>query len=273
MRLLHLLQKLMRRRRSRRVVYTCLFGYSERFNDFTYERDADVDFICFTDDPELRSEFWTIRFVPSINPDPAKAAKQVKALPHIFLPEYDCSLYIDNTVQLQARPRYFFDHVLAASSSPLVCFRHPERACVYDEADEVVRLGLDEPARVHEQMEQYRRAGYPTKNGLAQGSFLLRRHNDRSLVPVMNDWFAQVSRYSRRDQLALNPAMWAHGLEPTYIPLKFRQNDLLDWPVVKGNRLPRDFDDVRYLELNRDVQINPRRHFLYEGAAQGRRYK
>ena len=44
---------------TKRVVYTCLFGHSELFNDFEYERD-DIDFVCFTDDPELRSDFWKI---------------------------------------------------------------------------------------------------------------------------------------------------------------------------------------------------------------------
>ena len=52
-----------RRARPRRVVYTCLFGFSEHFNDFVYERD-DIDFVCFTDDPELRSRFWTVKLLP-----------------------------------------------------------------------------------------------------------------------------------------------------------------------------------------------------------------
>jgi hypothetical protein len=31
--------------RPRCVVYTCLFGQSEAFNDFVYERSGDIDFI------------------------------------------------------------------------------------------------------------------------------------------------------------------------------------------------------------------------------------
>jgi len=57
----------------KRVVYTCLFGHSELFNDFTYERDG-IDFICFTDDPELRSDFWKIELLPRKILDPARAA-------------------------------------------------------------------------------------------------------------------------------------------------------------------------------------------------------
>lgn len=58
------------------------------------------------------------------------------------------------------------------------------------------------------------------------------------------------------------------------MPLNFYENDLLKWPIIaNGQRLPRDFDDDRYLQLNPDVTSDPRRHFLREGAAQGRSYK
>jgi hypothetical protein len=66
------------------VVYTCLFGHSELFNDFKYDRDG-IDFVCFTDDPELRSDFWKIELVPRQLLQPALATKRIKALPHVYL--------------------------------------------------------------------------------------------------------------------------------------------------------------------------------------------
>jgi alkaline ceramidase TOD1/glycosyltransferase MUCI70-like protein len=261
------------RRRVRRVVYTCLFGYSERFNDFSYADAEDIDFICFTDDAQLSSSFWQMRFVPSGLLDPARQAKRFKTSPHRFLPDYDWSLYIDNIVRLKASPRQIFDQYLAGATSPYVCFRHHARDCVYAEADEVIRLKFDDPARVQAQMDLYRRLGYPAHNGLAKGAFILRRHEDPILQPVMERWFEQILCHSKRDQLSLNPVMWKFRFEPSYLPLKFFDFDLLDWPIVKGARLPRDFDDGRYLRLNPDVTSDPRRHFLNEGAAQGRLYK
>jgi Protein of unknown function (DUF616) len=123
-----LLRRLRGRARPRRVVYTCLFGFSEHFNDFRYRRDG-IDFICFTDDPTLRSKFWSMRRVPRRELDPARMAKRIKALPHRSLPEYDWSLYIDNTVRLKVAPAQLFDELLAPAASPRVCFRHPERDC------------------------------------------------------------------------------------------------------------------------------------------------
>lgn len=267
------LRSLNPRARPRRVVYTCLFGYSEHFNDFAYQRD-DIDFVCFTDDPELRSDFWSVKLVPKSLFDPPRAAKEIKALPHRFLPHHDWSLYLDNTIRLKVTPARLFDELLAPSRSPLVCFRHPQRDCVYLEAEEVIAFGYDRPERVREQMWRYRRLGYPPHNGLAKLAFLLRRHRDPGLPPLLERWHQQVLRYSVRDQLSFNPVAWFAGFDIGYLDLAFESYDLLDWPIIRhGVRLPRDFDDERYLALNPDVSGDARRHYLYQGAAERRQYK
>jgi hypothetical protein len=258
----------------RRVVYTCMFGHSELFNDFEYERDG-IDFICFTDDPELRSDFWKIELLPRRALDPARAAKKIKALPHIYLTQYDHSLYVDNTIRLKVSPARLFEEHLAPATSPLVCFRHPERDCVYAEAKVVLSIGFDTPERVNPQMALYRHLGYPEHNGLASSGMLLRRHQDPALQRVMDSWHEQILCHSRRDQLSLLPVCWLENFEPDYIPLEF--DELLDWPLIKhGLRVPRDFDDALYLELNPDLAgltIDPRKHYLLYGQNENRKYR
>jgi hypothetical protein len=260
----------------RRVVYTCLFGHSELFNDFEYQRDG-IDFVCFTDDPELRSDFWKIELLPRRVLDPARAAKKIKALAHIYLAQYDCSLYIDNTVRLKVAPKRLFDEFLAPAKSPLVCFRHPERACIYDEAKVVLSLGFDTPERVNAQMALYRYLGYPANNGLAKSTLLLRQHRDPKLQAVMNTWHEQVLCHSRRDQLSMLPSCWFEYLELEYLPIRFDDYELLAWPVIKDDlRLPRDFDEALYLELNPDlasVNMDLRKHYLLWGLTENRKYR
>ncbi|WP_375415498.1 glycosyltransferase domain-containing protein [uncultured Bradyrhizobium sp.] len=260
----------------RRVVYTCLFGHSELFNDFSYDRDG-IDFVCFTDDPELRSDFWKIELLPRRVLDPARAAKKIKALAHLYLAQYDCSLYLDNTVRLKAEPKRMFEQYLAPSKSPLVCFRHFERDCVYDEAKAVLSLSYDTPGRVNPQMALYRHLGYPARNGLAKSTLLLRRHQDPALQRVMNVWHEQVLCHSRRDQLSLLPACWFEDFELEYMPVRFDAYELMEWPVIKDNlRVPRDFDDALYLELNPDlamIGMDLRKHYLLSGQNEHRPYR
>ncbi len=263
-------------RRSRRVVYTCLFGYSEALNAFPREPDDRIDHICFTDDPDLRSDVWRVVCMPRTLLDPVREAKRIKIRAHRFLADYDESLYIDNTVRLKKPARVLFEQYIDRSAAPLAMFRHPWRGCVYDEAQAVIDAGFDTADNVNAQMAFYRSAGHPVAAGLYTAAFLLRRHHDPSLVALMETWFEQVVRYSYRDQLSFPVAVRLHGFRPMIIDSGFLANDILEWPVVHGERLPRDFDDLRYLGLHPDVKeagINPRRHFMETGRAEGRSYK
>ena len=263
--------------RGRRILYTCLFGYSEKFNDFVYERDPTIDFICFTDMSELESAFWRIEKVARGELDAARAAKQRKILPHRFLSDYDASLYVDNTVRLKMAPAEIFERYLDHSRSPFVCFRHPWRQCVYDEAREVISLGFDKPDRVNTQMKRYRELGYPQGNGFWKGAFLLRRHNNPAVICTMETWFDQVLSYSHRDQLSLPVAAWLNRFKPELVGLDFTNNEILEYPYPPDAlRLPRMFDDELYLRLNPDVRaanMDPRRHYLLHGAAEGRLFQ
>jgi hypothetical protein len=91
----------------------------------------------------------------------------------------------------------------------------------------------------------------------------------------MNTWHEQVFCHSRRDQLSLLPACWLENFEPEYMPHSF--DGLLDWPVIKdGLRVPRDFDDAVYLELNPDLAgltMDPRKHYLLHGQREHRKYQ
>jgi hypothetical protein len=259
---------------ARRVVYTCLFGYSEAFNDYAYEADGDIDFICFTDDPNLTSEPWQIRFAPKGLLDAPRASKRIKHLPHRYLPSYGESLYIDNTMHLKTAPRALFDDLLPPAGSPWTVFRHPWRQCVYDEAMEVIRINYDDRQRIEPQTQFYQRLGYPRTNGLVTSSVLLRRHNDPAVIAVGEDWFQQILRHSLRDQISFNVVAWHHRFEFGYHDLQFLNNEYVERPVHSGPRVPGDFNDEVYMALNPDViGIDPRQHYLMFGIGEGRRYK
>lgn len=78
-------------------VYTALFGDYEALNEQPVRRNSHLQFICFTNDPGLKSDSWEIvQAEPLFSMDPIRSQRQYKMLPHRFLPEYSVSLYIDN---------------------------------------------------------------------------------------------------------------------------------------------------------------------------------
>lgn len=258
---------------NRHAVYTCMFGYSEFFADFDYG-DPGVDYVCFTDDPLLKSNVW--RFVLVNNPamDSARLSKRYKHLPHLFLPEYDRSLYIDNTVKLKVTPSSIFERF---KDDQMVSLRHPERNCVYAEADVVKKALYDDLEIIDRQMELYRSLRYPVNNGLNANPFLLRDHNSMDMRNTCFEWHSQLLRFSKRDQLSWNFCVWLTGFSSTTVDEDVHSNSMFDWPIlVFPARLPRDFNDDVYLSINPDVKsagMNPRRHYLHYGIGEKRRYR
>ena len=260
----------------RRVVYTCLFGYSEAFADQHYEKDGHTDFICFTDDDSLRSDMWTFRYVDPGLLGPVRTAKMMKIMAHRFLRGYEASIYLDNTVRMVAPYSETFAR-LERSDNSMITFRHPWRSCVYKEAEAVKDAGYDDPAIIDAQMKHYRSIGYPENAGLIFGGFQARRHNEPALASVMLQWFLQVCLYSYRDQLSFNVVARQFGFVPDYFAGDQTNGHTIIWPTIHTkDRLPRDFRDDVYLDLHEDVRrsgMNPRAHYLRHGMAEGRAYQ
>ncbi len=258
---------------SRMVVYTCLFGQYETLNEQPIARDSGWDFICFTDNQSLKSDTWEIRRVQTQGIDASRESRRPKLQPHIFLAEYDRSLYIDNTVLLTKRPEDIIKE-FELNDVQFCCLKHPWRDCTYDEAEEVIAGQIDDEWRVREQMDRYSRE-MPRHAGLIAGTFLLRQHNKPEIIAHGEDWYAHVLRYSKRDQLSFRFTALRHRLSYKVLELDLMKNDLFQWPVHK-DRLPYGFDPDLYLWLNHDVAragVDPARHYLEHGRQENRQLR
>jgi hypothetical protein len=212
--------------------YTALLGGYEALTEQPVALASGVDFLCFTDDPTLESKTWTPRLVEPLLPgDLVRSQRALKIRAHAFIPEYDVSLYLDNTVLLRRTP----EEILAAllpKDAGLAAMVHSYRETVSDEFRVVVSDRLDRAERCEEQELHYR-ARDPASLDLRplKGCLLLRRHNDPLVIAAMERWFVHVLRYSRRDQLSFRFALRETGLEPVVLPLDNHESDYHRWPV------------------------------------------
>ena len=138
--------------------------------------------------------------------------------------------YIDNTVRFKVDPAEI-RRVHGAAKTPFVCFPHPWRDCIFDEAEEVIRLGIDSETRVREQIDYYRSMGLPPHAGLIAGTILLRQHGNADVVAVSEEWFEHILRFSKRDQLSFNYIAWRRSFPYAQFPGALTANDLAHWPV------------------------------------------
>lgn len=208
-----------------RAVYTALLGPYEDLSEQPVARDTTVPFICFTDRDDLESETWTIVRVELPFPfDLVRSQRYFKILGHSSLDEFEETLYIDNSVRLEATPDTILDAWL--DDTDFALHRHSFRERVIDEFDEIVRLNYDDAARVNEQLLHYAEA-YP--DVLLERPYwngMLARRRSPGVAVTMRIWFDHVLRYSRRDQLSANVAF---SLGPAVPKIVGDDNNVSEW--------------------------------------------
>ncbi len=214
----------------RRLVYTALIGNYETFVGSALQTDPETDLVCFTDSAELVSENWHIRRVePRFPQDSIRSARFLKIMGPTLFGDYAESLWIDNTVGLALRPDAFMDKMLEGVD--LAVPGHSGRETVGAEFDAVSSLGLDDPSRIYEQLFHYAQS---MPDILEERPFwtaiLVRRHTE-PVKELMQHWWEQVLRYSRREQLSFNYSLRMSNVKHTCIAINNRQSEYHRWPV------------------------------------------
>jgi FkbM family methyltransferase len=214
----------------RHCVYTVMLGRYERLNEQPVAARSDIPFLCLTDDPDLRSDTWQLRLVtPLFGTDHVRSQRTLKLRPHIYLPDFDASLYIDNTVLLSEPPERVFETFENQPGFALAA--HSFRETVLDEFLAVVDAARDDPGRVFEQLNHYMLncpdvlQHKPYWTGL-----MLRDHHHHAVQNVHEIWWSHVMRYSRRDQLAINLAFERAAFAPQILPIDNHRSWFHSWP-------------------------------------------
>lgn len=156
-------------------------------------------------DPEIKHEYPITRFVDAYDKfvDPRRNSRAHKILSTKYL-DSEYTIYLDGNIKLLISPEEVIKRYM--DGYDMAMFKHGVRDCIYDEAIEVAKLGLDNVEFIIEQAKHYEDSEYPKHNGLLQGGFIVRRNNER-VKRFEEAWFADYCRYSRRDQLSLMPAI------------------------------------------------------------------
>jgi hypothetical protein len=210
-----------------RAVYRGLLGGYEELREVPIAHQTDIAFICITDDPDLKSDTWTIVVQePRIPADLTRSSRALKILGHPCLDDYEQTLWLDNTVELKRPPDELFDTWL--QDADVAAPSHSFRRSVLGEAEAVIDAGIDDYTRVYEQMTHYLRVfpQFVEENPHWTG-MLARRHG--AATSAMQTWWEHVLRYSRRDQLSFTPAMLWHDVRLRSVPLDHHSSAWHEW--------------------------------------------
>ena len=199
-------------------LYTAIYGDYEILSSHN-PAITGVDFKCFTDNTELKSNFWDLTHVPNhANIPEALFYKKIKCCPDDYISEdYDVTIWLDANFIIKDTD-YINRLINQISDKDMLLYKHrclakKPRDCIYTEAMYSMTLpdwvyGDEELKR---QINDYKQDQYPTGNGLYQSGLMVRKHNDERVKQFNSFWLDQIHKYGKRRpqcQVSLPYSMW-----------------------------------------------------------------
>lgn len=202
------------------LFYTALIGDSR---DVIRPAPAlpDVKFVALLDKHQ-DIPGWEVRVVGPSDADdvadPRRQARWWKTHPERVDPQAQASVWLDAAMEPTVDDPAVLAHLLQVSDEvPIATFRHTERTCFIQEAQECVRRRKDDSELLRQQLQAYVAAGLPAFLGLAETGAVVRKHN-AAMAEFNQLWWAQIASYSCRDQVSFPFVSWRLGVKWRRLP-------------------------------------------------------
>lgn len=197
----------------KKVIYTVLTGNYDRLVQ-PRAVDSSYDYVCFTDRAG-KDGVWELREIPFRSESPVLRARYAKLHPHLLLPEYDLSVFMDANLCISAPE--FYDRIASCAAS-MAFLAHPQRDCVYEELRYCYRKDKIGTRAAFAHLKRLKDMGMPRHAGLYETNVLLRRHRLPEVVALDERWWELLLRSaSTRDQLCLTPALFLEKSRPALL--------------------------------------------------------
>lgn len=205
---------------ARATVVTACYGGVDVSLHGQAAQDMPVDWVCFTDEPDLAAPApWKVIHAPARFDHPCLAAKVHKATPTVDTPDV---VWIDASIEVTSRG--FVRAALAARHDGVATFAHPRRTCIYDEAD--ASLGAEAQGGKYadqpllDQVAAYRSEGHPQRGGLYACGVVAWDLANPKAAELGRAWLAECERWSWQDQLSFPVVARRLGITPGVFPVR-----------------------------------------------------
>jgi hypothetical protein len=197
-----------------------------------------VDWYCFTDSTNMRSNIWRIINTPYHlknrrdeyvkyhnyydNIIDAKtrnmmSAKYYKAKPHDIdiLQAYDFYIWVDGSITL--RPNFLVNMIRHINAGhDLINFKHSARDNIRDEAAHSIEMNKYSTQDIMGQYDAYIEEGFPDNIGLFECT-IMGKKNSPEINYIFDTWWMENLKHTYQDQISYPYALWKNGNYNQYI--------------------------------------------------------
>jgi len=225
-------------------VFTAIYGDYDILKQ-PVPQTADCDFLCFTERrlPRREGAWHIIR--SGLNPSlhPRMRAKYFKVLSHRVFPggrlhwrfdplgrrpRYDAVIWVDGSLRIKD-PGFAADFAGHVGRTGWSMFVHPGWDCVYEELPQAAAQKKCFGLPLAEQVGSYRAEGFPEHAGLMAATLIARDPRSAQVARTNEAWWAEIRKWSYRDQLSLPVVLWRLGHDYDKVMMDLWQNPWFDW--------------------------------------------
>jgi hypothetical protein len=198
---------------ARILVYTAIFGNKDDapklINKYLLP-NLELAFICFTDNPLLRSEDYEVRLIDTQYDDITKNARDIKINGFPGIESFDIAIWHDSSVQLHCDK---LQKLVEMGRKHMISAFHHIRYCVYSEAIACINQKKDNPIKLTWQIYRYFKEGLPANYRLHETTIMVIQVEPYVESLFRKIWWNEILKYSRRDQISLPYARYKTGVE------------------------------------------------------------
>lgn len=226
------------------AVYTALFGNKDvLYPPLHYTEIDKVDYFIFTDDSSININPYKVVEKPLVFNDVAKNARYFKILGDDLLKAYDILIWHDANIQIchDIIPEL----IKKSQHTFLTAFIHPTKNDFYSEAMSCIRTDKDFSLRILKQVFFYFFQGLPAHNGLCSTGILIKNYKFKA-NGMLQFWWEQTLKYSRRDQLSLAFTVYKTEINLGIIQENIFGNKYSKYHLHNYNHYNERFNIMRY---------------------------
>ena len=194
---------------------TCIYTINTGSYEGTkvYLKKSNIDTLYFTDNFDCIYNCINSGLLPFYLDTKNKEAKliqrTVKTNPTYYLPyNYEKSVYIDGNIIIK-NYNLLNNYLNLLDEHDIVCFKHPERILVLNEALTVLELRLEKLDNVNKILSEMKENNFEDNIGLTETNVLLRNHKK---IKNFNDDWCRCINICRRDQVSFDYLLFKHKI-------------------------------------------------------------
>lgn len=235
-------------------VYTCITGDYDNVIEIT-KKEKNIDYYLFTNNKNIKSNTWDVIYIEDDKLDNQRLSRKIKMLGHPIIDErYSVSIWMDACIDFQKSINEFVNMYYNEKEAPFSAFKHHLNNCIYQEANDCIRMGKDTKENVVEHIKFLKEEKYPKDNGLYEMTVFIKNHNDPKVKETMKLWFDMVCNHSKRDQLSFMYSVWKTHMRIKTIDLVVWDNE---WFLVEKHNYKTKIDDYKiYFDNGEEYNYN-----------------